>query len=133
MRSQKDILFSILIFILRLFIVDLEVSELVAIFSGGNHTEPITQVVLLQVSLGEGNIRCQCNLCFLSLHGQLLAKIVGLASNLDALMKIFFKISTVHNAILNRVGAVNEELDLVLFSELLHSFTLTLQLLLARF
>merc|ERR1719304_104731 len=114
MRLQIDILFSILIFILRLFIVDLEVSELVAILGGGNHTKPITQVVLLQVflgqilqvSLGEGNIRCQSNLCFLSLHGQLLAKVVGLASNLDALMKIFFKISTVHNAILNRVSAV---------------------------
>merc|ERR1719154_946483 len=71
------------------------------------------------------------NLCLLPLHGQLLSKVVGLASNLDTLMEVLLEVSTVHDAIHDRVGAVNEELDLVLLAKLLDSLTLALQLLLA--
>ena len=46
-------------------------------------------------------------------------------------MEVLLEVSTVHDAILNWVGAVDEQLDLVLLAELLDSFTLPLELLLA--
>merc|ERR1719300_294105 len=52
------------------------------------------------------------------LHHQLLAKVVGLAADLDPLMQVLLKVGTVHDAILNRVGTVNEQLDLVLLPNL---------------
>ena len=51
---------------------------------------------------------------------------------LDPLLQVLLKVSTVHDAILHRVGAVNEQLDLVLLPQLLDSLALSLQLLLAR-
>jgi len=132
-------LFGIFVLILRLLVVDLEVSQLIAVLGRCNNTEPISQIVLLevllcqvlQVPLGEGNIRGEGNLGLLSLHGELFAKVVGLASNLDTLMEVLLEVGTVHDAILDRVGTINEELDLVLLAKLLHSLTLTLELLLA--
>merc|ERR1719510_1966327 len=131
-------LFSILVLIVRLLIVVLEVSELVAVLGASHHTQPVPQVVLLQillrevlqVSLGEGDVRGEGQLGLLSLHGELLTKVAGLAGNLDALLEVFLEISAVHDSILHWVSAVNEELDLVLLPELLHTFTLPLQLLL---
>jgi len=49
-RECNNSLF-ISVFLLLIFIVDLEVSELVCVLSGGNNTEPVTKVVLLQVLL----------------------------------------------------------------------------------
>merc|ERR1719219_2103264 len=131
-------LFSILVLVIRLLIVDLEVSQLVAVLGAGDHTEPVPRVVLLQillgevlqVSLGEGDVGGEGQLGLLSLHGKLLAKVAGLAGNLDAILEIFLEISAVHDSILDWVSTVNEELDLVLLPELLHTFTLPLQLLL---
>merc|ERR1719251_304087 len=62
----------------------------------------------------------------------LLCEVVGLAGDLDTLVKVFLEIGTVHDTILHRVRAVYEELDLVLLPQLLHSFALSLQLLLTR-
>merc|ERR1719492_49447 len=106
-------LFVSLVLVVGLLIVDLEVSELVAVLGASHHTQPVPQVGLL------------------SLHGELLAKVAGLAGNLDALLEVFLEISAVHDSILDWVSAVNEELDLVLLAELLHTFTLPLELLLA--
>merc|ERR1719510_311258 len=120
-------LFSILVLIVRLLIVDLEVSELVAVLGASHHAQPVPQVVLLQillrevleVSLGERDVGGEGQLGLLSLHGELLAKVAGLAGNLDALLEVFLEISAVHDSILDWVSAVNEELDLVLLAELL--------------
>merc|ERR1719323_2008280 len=114
MGHIKYSLFSILIFIVRFLIVNLEVSELIAVLGVGNNTEPVSQVVLLQVSLGEGDVRGEGNLGLLPFHGKLLSKVAGLSTNLDTFLKILLEVSTVHDAILDRVGAVDEELDLVL-------------------
>ena len=46
---------------------------------------------------------------------------------LDPLMQVLLKVGTVHDAILNRVGAVDEQLDLVLLAKLLHNLALALQ------
>merc|ERR1739842_64729 len=114
-------LFVSLVLIVRLLIVDLEVSQLVAVLGAGDHTEPVPQV-----SLGEGDVGGEGQLGLLSLHGELLAKVAGLPGNLDALLEVFLEISAVHDSILDRVSAVDEELDLVLLPELLHTFTLPL-------
>merc|ERR1719452_216369 len=70
-------------------------------------------------------------LVFLPLHGEILAKVTGLSSDLDALLEILLEIGAVHDAILDGLGAVNEELDLVLLAKLLQTLALTLELLLA--
>ena len=132
-------LFGIFVLSVRLLIVDLEVSELVAVLGVGYNTEPVPEVVLLQVllgevlqvSLGEGDVGGESNLGLLPLHGELLAEVAGLSSDLDALLEILLKVSAVHDAILNGVGAVNEELDLVLLAKLLQTLALALELLLA--
>ena len=46
---------------------------------------------------------------------------------LDPLVKVLLKIGTIHDAILNRVGAIDEQLDLVFLAQLLHGFALALQ------
>ena len=46
---------------------------------------------------------------------------------LDPLVKVLLKIGTIHDAILNRVGAIDEQLDLVLLAKLLHNLALALQ------
>ena len=51
---------------------------------------------------------------------------------LDPLVKVLLKIGTIHDAILNRVGAIDEQLDLVLLAKLLHRLALPLEGLLAR-
>ena len=42
-------------------------------------------------------------------------------------MEVLLEVSTVHDAILNWVGAVDEQLDLVFLAQLLHGFALALQ------
>merc|ERR1719510_2675044 len=136
-RTQS--LFGILVLVVRLFIVDLEVSELVAVLGAGHHAQPVPQVVLLevllgevlQVPLGEGDVRGEGQLGLLPVHGELLAKVGSLASDLNALLQVVLEVGTVHDAVLHGVGAVNEQLDLVLLAKLLDSLALTLQLLLA--
>merc|ERR1719206_662589 len=46
-------------------------------------------------------------------------------------MEILLEVSAVHDTILNGVGTVNEELDLVLLAKLLHSLPFSLELLLS--
>ena len=132
-------LLGILILIVRFLVVDLEVSELIAVLGVGHNTEPVPEVVLLQVllgevlqvSLGEGDVGGEGDLSLLPLHGELLAEVAGLASNLDALLEVLLEVSAVHDTILDGVGAVNEELDLILLAKLLQTLALSLELLLA--
>ena len=46
-------LFVVLLLVVRFLVVDLEVTELVGVLGGGDHTQPVPQVVLLQVLLGQ--------------------------------------------------------------------------------
>ena len=43
----------VFVFLFFLVIVDLEVAELIRVLGGGNNAQPVSQVVLLQVLLGE--------------------------------------------------------------------------------
>ena len=83
-------LFVVLILILGLLVVDLEVSQLIGVLGRCHHPQPVPEVVLLevllgeilQVSLGEGDVGGEADLGLDSLHHQLLSKVVGLATNL---------------------------------------------------
>lgn len=46
-------LFVVLLLVVRFLVVDLEVTELVGVLGGGDHTQPVPQVVFLQVLLGQ--------------------------------------------------------------------------------
>merc|ERR1719317_891820 len=68
---------ALLVFVV--LVVDLEVSELVAVLGAGHNAEPIPQVVLgqvLQVPLGEGGGGGQVDLVLLSDQSHLLAEVV---------------------------------------------------------
>ena len=66
-------------------------SEMFVFLSGGDHTEPIPQVVLLQVllgqvlevPLGEGHVGGEVDLGLGTLQGQVVTEVAGLASNLE--------------------------------------------------
>merc|ERR1719154_123463 len=73
----------VLILFLLLFIVDLEIAELVAVFCGCHNTEPVTEIVLLQIllrqvleiSLGESNVGSHNQLGFGSLNSDVVAEV----------------------------------------------------------
>merc|ERR1712177_34845 len=134
--KQKLLNLLVVLFLLIVVVVDLEVSQLVAVLGVGNHTQPVPQVVFLQVllgevlkvALGEGGGGGDSNLVLLPDKGDLLAEVVGFATNLDPLAQVLLEVLAVHNAVLDRVSAVNGELkgQLVLLAA-----SLALQLLLA--
>merc|ERR1719158_165505 len=136
MRQKGEQSLLVALFLLIILVVDLEVSELVAVLGGSNHAEPVPQIVLLQVllgqvlevPLGEGSGGGEAELVLLPHEGHLLAKVVGLASDLDPLVQVLLEVLAVHDAILHGVGAVDGELEgqLVLLAA-----SLALQLLLA--
>merc|ERR1712142_699805 len=113
----------IVILLLFLLVVDLEVAELVGVLGRGNHAQPITQIVLfkvLQVTLGESDVSGDNELRFGPLDGNVGAEISGLALDLNTLVEIFLKVGGIHNAILDGLRAVEDELvlDLLLGSTL---------------
>merc|ERR1712061_950650 len=134
--KQKLLNLFVILFLLIVVVVDLEVSQLVAVLGVGNHTKPVPQVVLLQVllgevlkvALGEGGGGGDGDLVLLPDKGDLLAEVVGLATNLDPFTQVLLEVLAVHDAVLDRVGAVDGELEgqLVLLAP-----SLALQLLLA--
>merc|ERR1719325_437514 len=89
--KQKLLNLFVILFLLIVVVVDLEVSQLVAVLGVGNHTQPVPQVVLLQVllgevlqvALGEGGGGGDGNLVLLPDKSDLLAEVVGFATNFD--------------------------------------------------
>ena len=82
----------VLVFFLLFVIVDLEVSELIRVLGGGNDTEPVPQIVLLQVFLGqilqiplaEGNSGSENDLVLFTAKSHILAKVAGFARDLKS-------------------------------------------------
>merc|ERR1719367_1211022 len=117
--KQKLLNLLVILFLLIVVVVDLEVSQLVAVLGVGNHTKPVPQVVFLQVllgevlkvALGEGGGGGDGNLVLLPDKGDLLAEVVGFATHLDPLAQVLLEVLAVHDAVLDRVGAVDGELE----------------------
>merc|ERR1712027_224077 len=134
--EQKLLDLLVVLFLLIVVVVDLEVSQLIAVLGVGNHTQPVPRVVFLQVllgevfkvALGEGGGVGDGDLVLLPDKSDLLAEVVGFATNLDPLAQVLFEVLAVHDAFLDWMGAVNGELEgqLVLLAA-----SLALQLLLA--
>merc|ERR1719167_1393675 len=132
--------FVVLFFIVGLIIVDLEVSQLIGIPGGGDNTKPISKIVLLQVflcqilevPLREGKIGRQIDLGLGSLQNDIITEVASLTTDLDPLLQILLEIGTIHDAILNGMGTIDHQLDLVLLTKLFHTLAFTLQGLLAR-
>ena len=127
--------YLIVIFLCLLFFLffvasrDSEVSQLVGVLTGGNNTEVVTELLLLQVTLGkvlkltlgEAKVRREC-------YGELGAitaddntvgsKVVGLAVYLDTILKVLLERSNIKNLIIDGSCAVNHELDSALLSRL---------------
>merc|ERR1719433_1754600 len=135
-NKQRLLNLLVVLFLLIVVVVDLEVSQLVAVLGVGNHTQPVPQIVFLQVLLGkvlqvalrEGGGGGDGNLVLLPDEGDLLAEVIGFTTNLDPLAQVLLEVLAVHDAVLDRVGAVDGELEgqLVLLAA-----SLALQLLLA--
>merc|ERR1712157_609689 len=97
MRQKGEESLLVALFFLVILIVDLEVSELVAVLGGSNHAEPVPQVVLLQVllgqvlevPLGEGSGGGEAELVLLPHEGHLLAKLLVLPPTLILSFKYF--------------------------------------------
>merc|ERR1719317_333282 len=113
--NNSNNLFIIFFFFL---IVDLEVSELVNVLTASHHSQPITQVVLLQVllrqvfqvPLGEVDVGVDNNLVLSAFNCDGRSEVVHFSLHLDAVLQELRKVSQIHYTILNRVGAVQSEL-----------------------
>merc|ERR1712071_487233 len=102
-------------------VVEAEVLELVRVLGAGHHAQVVTQAVLLQVLLGQvlqvplahlDVVACtDGDLALCTLNVQVLAKVLGLAIHLDAVMEELLKVRGLHESILHWVSAVNDELD----------------------
>jgi len=109
----------VLLFLLILLIIDLEVSELIRVLRRGDDSQPVPQVVLLQVLLrqvlevtfAELDLGTDDDLRLVPLDRDGGAQIVRLAIDFDPLVKILLKIIGDHNAVLHRSTAVNRELQ----------------------
>ncbi len=122
------ILSSLLVVLLLflLVVVDLEVPELVGVLGGGHDAQPVPQVVLLEVLLGqvlevplaEGHGGGEHEPVLLPGEGDVLAEVARLAADLDALPQVGLEVAAVHDAVLDRVGAVDGEAQLGLLVDL---------------
>jgi hypothetical protein len=116
---------NLLVILLLLFftLVDVEVLELEGLLVSGNDTEPVTELVLLQetlgevleVTLGERNVGSDGDLG-ISTTGNLdgFTKVVGTALDLDAIVKVLLESSGIEDLVVGGTRAVNDELLVLL-------------------
>merc|ERR1719334_862 len=117
-ERAHSLLVALLISLL-LVVVDLEVAQLVRVLGGRDDTQPVPELVLLQVLLGEvlqvslreGNIRGYDQFRLLLFQHNVGPQVACLASNFNAFQQELLKASDVHDAILNRKSAVESKLQ----------------------
>ena len=114
------------ILLLLLFIlVNLEVTQLIALFAVGDNTQPVSEIVLLQIffgeifqiPFGERHLGSDSDLALAPFDGHNpSAEIPSFAVHLDSLLEELLEISSVHDPVFYRVGAIKGELqNLLLF------------------
>lgn len=125
----------ILVLLLLLVLVDLEVAQLIALLAVGDDTQPVSEVVLLQIffgeifqiPFGERHLGSDSDLALASLDGHNpSAKVTSFPVHLDPLLQELLKIGSVHDSIFYRVSAVKGELQnlLLFFAPLRHKLFL---------
>merc|ERR1712083_823881 len=122
--QNRPSLFLVGVLVLAL---DLEVPELVRGARVGDDVKPVAQLVLLEellgqvleVPLGERRLRNDCDdrAVALDLHG--IPQLAGLAVDLDAVVQELLESARVHDAIIDRLGAVDGELEALHLLDLL--------------
>lgn len=114
--------FFYLLFITFISSADREVSHFIRILAGGNNSKVITQLLLLQVSLGqvleltfgESKISWAGNsqLCAISCDDNIVGcKSSSLSVNLDLFLKVCLKESNIQDLIVDWLCAVNDEFN----------------------
>ena len=100
---------------------DRKVFHFIRVLTGGNNTEVITKLLLLQVSLGkvlqltlaelEVSWTGDSQLCAVSGDNDILGREVSsLSINLDSVMKVLFELGHIEDLIVHGLCAVNDEL-----------------------
>ena len=121
----KGVLLSHLSSLLSLSIIDVEEADLVGGLVGGNDTEPVTELLLLEelldqvleVALGEGSLSLNGDLGLLAGDLDGLTELTSLTVNLDAGLQEVGKIVGVDDLLGG--GNLNDELELRLLDNLL--------------
>jgi len=113
-RDRKE---SNLFLVFFLVLVDLEVFELVRGLVVGDDSEPVSEVVSLQVllrqvfevSLGEVDVRSNVDLGLVGGDRDVLAEVSDLSVDLDLLLEELLELGDGHDVVLNWVVAVDVE------------------------
>ena len=106
---------------------DLEVAELVGVLRRGDDVKEITELLLLQVllgevleiSLGERKLGSDVNLGLVTGDGNLLTEVAGLAVDLDSIVEELLEGRNIEYFVLNRGGTIDGELGNGLLAGLL--------------
>ena len=101
-----------------LIILNVEVSEFVVVLAGGDNSQVLLQVLLLevllgqvlQVSLAEGDAGLNDDIVGVLGHGHGGAEVAGLAVNLDVLLEVVFEVAQNDDVVLDGELAVDGEL-----------------------
>jgi hypothetical protein len=86
----------IILFVVLLLVVDLEVPQLIDVFSGGHHSQPIPQIILLevlfgqilQISLREGDVTGDTYLGLCALDSHQIRQVLCLTVHFDPLLQV---------------------------------------------
>jgi hypothetical protein len=116
-----------LLVLLGISTADLEVSQLVGVLAGRDDVQEITQLLLLevllgqvlQVSLGKGKLSLDVDLGLLAGDDDLGTEVASLVVDLDAVVEELLEGDGVEDLVLNGVAAVNGELGDSLLDRLL--------------
>jgi hypothetical protein len=106
---------------------DLEVAELVGVLRRGDDVKEITELLLLQVLLGEvlevslreRKLGGDADLGLVAGDGNLLTEVAGLAVDLDSIVEELLEGSNIEYLVLNRGGTIDGELGNGLLAGLL--------------
>jgi len=99
-----------------LVVVDLEETELVGVLAVGEHAEELTEVLLLEVllgevlkvALGESDLGLNDEGVLVLGDGDGLAEVAGLALNLDLVVHEALEVGENENVVLDGLGAVDD-------------------------
>lgn len=113
---------SLLLGFLIVAAADVVVAKLVRVLRCGNNAHVVLQLLLLQVTLrqvlqltlGEAKLGRgrDSQLCAVAGdHNTGVSELTGLSGDLDALMEVLLEVSNIQDAIIDRLCAINDELD----------------------
>merc|ERR1712227_514796 len=104
-----------LFFVFFFILIDVEVFELIRSLGISNNTEPVTEVVSLQVflgkifqvSLGEVNISVDLDFGLGGGDGDVLSEVSSLSFDLDGSLQEFLEFANLHNTVFDWVSAID--------------------------